>query len=127
MRFSGRTSRILLILVSLSLAFAAPISSLTIGGVAKQIELVFPPVIKMLVAFGYISGLGFGLAAIFKFKQVKDNPTQIPVSTPFALLATSALLVFLPGIFEPIGDTIFGEGADPGSPTGSSIIESLTG
>ena len=35
--------------------------------------------------------------AIFKFKQHKDNPTQVPVGTPVAMLAISAALVFLPG------------------------------
>ena len=51
-----------------------------------------------MLAVAYIAGLGFGVAAIFKFKQVKDNPTQIPISTPFALLGVSTLLVFLPGV-----------------------------
>ena len=50
-----------------------------------------------------LAGLGFGIAAIFKFKQHKDNPTQVPIGTPFALLAISVLLVFFPAIYKPAG------------------------
>ena len=50
------------------------------------------------------------ITAVFKLKQVKDNPTQIPVSTPMALFLVATLLLFLPSIFNPAGETIFGEG-----------------
>lgn len=67
---------------------------------------------QLMIAMSYLSGIGFSIAAIFKFKQHKDNPTQIPVSTPIALLGVGVLLIFLPGIIAPVGYTIFGTGAD---------------
>ena len=66
---------------------------------------------QLMIALSYLSGLGFAIAAIFKFKQHKDNPTQIPVSTPIALLGVGVVLIFLPGIVTPVGYTIFGSGA----------------
>lgn len=83
----------------------------TLGEMGMAIAGSFGSISKLIIATAYISGIGFGIAAIFKFKQVKDNPTQIPISTPFALLGVSALLVFLPGVFVPAGLTLFGSDA----------------
>ena len=49
---------------------------------------------KLIFSIAYIAGLGFGVAAIFKFKQHKDNPTQVLIGTPIALIAISSALVF---------------------------------
>ena len=84
----------------------------TIGHLGRRIACQLPCFDQFMLAVAYIAGLGFGVAAIFKFKQVKDNPTQIPISTPFALLGVSTLLVFLPGVIEPAGRTMFGSGID---------------
>lgn len=110
----------------ISIAWAADITSMTLGDVAVNIQSTFPDLIELVIAVAYVSGIGFGLAAIFKFKQVKDNPTQIPLSTPFALLGTSAMLVFLPSMFAPAGVTMFGDNAVAGSPSGSTVINNLT-
>ena len=40
----------------------------------------------------------------------KDNPTQIPVSMPIALLFVGAALMFAPSVFRSTGGTLFGEG-----------------
>lgn len=116
----------MIVLFLMSYMFANDVSSMTIGDVAVNIQQSFPPIIQLLVATSYVSGLGFGIAAIFKFKQVKDNPTQIPVSTPFALLGTSAMLVFLPALFAPVGVTLFGDDLQSGTPSGSTVIANLT-
>lgn len=86
-----------------------PASVNTIGQLGHRIACQLPCFDQFMLAVAYIAGLGFGVAAIFKFKQVKDNPTQIPISTPFALLGVSTLLVFLPGVIEPAGKTMFGD------------------
>lgn len=98
----------------------------TLGGVACNLQAVFPSIVQLLIGIAYVSGVGFGVAAIFKLKQVKDNPTQIPISAPFALLAISALLVFLPDLFVPVGATLFGSTGTAGSPNGSTVISGLT-
>ena len=56
----------------------------------------------------YVLGMGFAVGAVFKFKAHKDNPTQIPVGTPIALIFIAAVLIFLPSIFDVAGTTLFG-------------------
>jgi len=80
-----------------------------IGGLAKNITENFTNIGKLLISTAYVAGIGFGIAAIFKFKQHKDNPTQIPIGTPFALLGVSVMLVFLPGLYNPLGQTVYGK------------------
>jgi hypothetical protein len=79
-----------------------------VGQVATNFEQSFTSFGKLIVAISYSGGVGFGIAAVYKFKQYKDNPTQIPVSTPFALMIVSVLMVFLPGFSEPIANSLFG-------------------
>jgi intracellular multiplication protein IcmD len=59
-------------------------------------------------AAAYLAGLGLCVAAILKFKAHKDNPTQIPLSTPVVLLLVGAGLLFLPTIFNLAGSSLFG-------------------
>lgn len=94
-------------------AFAAPTAT-GIGGVADNIVKAFEPLGKMLVGMSYLCGIGFAMAGIFKFKQHKDNPTQIPVGTPIALMIIGVALVFLPAWFGPGGQTLFGTKATKG-------------
>ena len=78
----------------------------TIGGIASKITESFKNIGKLIFSIAYVAGLGFGVAAIFKFKQHKDNPTQVPIGTPIALIAISSALVFLPGFYSPLGKTM---------------------
>ena len=66
---------------------------------------------KLLITIAYVAGVGFGIGAVFKFKQHKDNPTQVPIGTPFAMFTVAVLLVFLPALFAPAKETVFGDKA----------------
>ena len=77
-----------------------------IGLIAHNITQSFSDIGKLIFSIAYVAGLGFGVAAIFKFKQHKDNPTQVPIGTPIALIAISSALVFLPGFYKPLGKTM---------------------
>ena len=78
----------------------ASTSTETIGDVAENISTTtFLPAVRLMIGIGFVSGIGFFIAAVFKLKQVKDNPTQVPVSTPFAFLIVGTLLVYLPTFF----------------------------
>ncbi|QLH41352.1 MAG: hypothetical protein HWD59_00515 [Coxiellaceae bacterium] len=78
---------------------------------------------KLMIAISYVAGIAFVLASIFKFKQHKDNPTQIPLGTPLAMLVIGIVLVFLPMIFGPAGVTLFGTGAKSGEVKGGGFSE----
>lgn len=79
----------------------------TIAELADNIKETFASIAQLITATAYVAGFGFAIAAIFKFKQHKDNPTQIPMGTPIALVFIAAALIFLPTIYETIGTTVF--------------------
>jgi intracellular multiplication protein IcmD len=96
-------------------AFAA---SSSLKDIATNITDTFTDVGKLIVAIAYIAGFGFVMASIFKFKQHKDNPTQIPMGTPIAMLILGIVLIFMPSIITTGSQTIFGSSATPGGFTG---------
>lgn len=94
-------------------------SSDDIGAMAKQITSSFKSLAKLITAGSYIAGLGFSIGAIMKFKQHKDNPTQIPIGTPIALVFIAAALLFLPSILGVAGATMFQGGGEVAGPGGT--------
>jgi intracellular multiplication protein IcmD len=104
------------IMIFAGTAFAG---SLNVGGMASSITSSFKSLTKLITAGSYLAGLGFSIAAIMKFKAHKDNPTQIPVGTPIALVFIAAALLFLPTILGVAGSTMFNGGGTVAGPTGS--------
>ena len=105
---------------------ASEVSNL--GGMANELTEQFTNVAKLMVAVAYVAGIGFGISSIFKFKQHKDNPTQVPIGTPLAMMTISVLLVYLPGIYGPAGTSIFGTSTGSGSAKGDlSSMPGYTG
>jgi intracellular multiplication protein IcmD len=110
-----RTSRILLLLIALTVSYVAAAACTatigepeTIGQVLCNIKLnTFQGIFKLIFAFAYVSGVGLLVAAVFKLKQVKDNPTQIPISTPMVLFLCAGLSMYLPSLIVPAGESIF--------------------
>lgn len=86
-------------------AFAETAPAGSIGETATAITSSFQSIGQLMMGIAYIAGFGFTIAAIFKFKQHKDNPTQIPIGTPIALLIIGVALIFLPGIIKVGGST----------------------
>ncbi|HAF87133.1 MAG: type IV secretion protein IcmD [Legionellaceae bacterium] len=113
---------ILLGLLHLSLVYAD--TTLTLGGVASTITGSFEQLTKLITAGSYLAGLAFSIGAIMKFKQHKDNPTQIPIGTPIALVFIAAALLFLPSVLGVSGETIFGSGAKTAGPSGTVFTTS---
>jgi intracellular multiplication protein IcmD len=93
-----------------------------IGGVASQVTGNLTNVARLITAGAYVVGMAFAVGAIVKFKAHKDNPTQIPIGTPIALLFVAAALIFLPSVFKTSGSTLFGAS---GSVAGASGISSF--
>lgn len=112
---TGVFSASVLVLLSPDLAFAGQ----TVGNMASQITGSFTSLTKLITAGSYLAGLGFSIGAIMKFKQHKDNPTQIPIGTPIALVFIAAALLFLPSILAVTGQTMFGTAGTTSGPTGS--------
>ncbi|MBL7479698.1 type IV secretion protein IcmD [Legionella bononiensis] len=104
--FSSIACLIFLTLVNHS---AAAYTAMSLGEVAGSITESFTNLAKLITSGAYLAGLGFSIGAIMKFKQHKDNPTQIPIGTPIALLFISAALLFLPSILDVTSATMFGD------------------
>jgi len=83
----------------------------TLGSMASSVTSSFDSMAKLVTAGSYVAGFGFSVASITQFKAHKDNPTQIPVGTPAALIAVSAALMYLPSIVSVAGTTSFGGAA----------------
>ena len=103
---------------------AAPVppssNQATFGDLAIGVTGSFSGMGSLMIATAYLAGIGFSIAAIFKFKQHRDNPTQIPVGTPLALFIIGIILIFFPGIVKPTGSTIFGGNAISGGFSGNT-------
>lgn len=80
-----------------------------IGAVAAQVTGNLSNVAKLITAASYVAGMGFGVAAIVKFKAHKDNPTQVTIGMPIALLFVAAALLFIPSVYQTAGGTLFGQ------------------
>ena len=114
---SGLTFALMMLFVGEASAAAT-----TIGGVASQVLGSFEALAKLITASSYLGGLGFSIGAIMKFKQHKDNPTQIPIGTPIALVFIASALLFLPSILKVAGGTMFGSGAKSAGVGGTASI-----
>ncbi|AWN75375.1 TPA: type IV secretion protein IcmD [Legionella anisa] len=98
----------------------AAAGGISVGTMASTITGSFTNLTKLITAGSYLAGLGFSIGAIMKFKQHKDNPTQIPIGTPIALVFIAAALLFLPSILGVTGVTMFGgSGGTTAGPTGT--------
>ena len=96
-------------------------ASKSFGNMASSMTGSFKSIAKLITAGSYLAGLGFSIGAIMKFKQHKDNPTQVPIGTPIALVFIAAALLFLPTILGVTGQTMFGGSGKTAGPTGSAF------
>ena len=96
----------------------------TVGNVASTITQSFGQLTKLITATAYLSGMGFAVGAIIKFKAHKDNPAQTPIGQPVGLLMVAAALLFLPTILGVTGKTVFGTAKTLNSATGVSSFGS---
>ena len=101
------------------------VSEGSLGGLAARVTTSFGNVAKLITAGAYVAGMGFAVGAIMKFKAHKDNPTQIPVGTPIALLFIATALIFLPEVFKVAGTTLFGSQIDVAGAKGTDVIPGL--
>lgn len=92
----------------------------TLGDMASNISGSFTSLASLITGGCYLAGLAFAVTAIMKFKQHKDNPTNITIGTPVSLVFIAAALLFMPSILDVAGNTMFGAGdAKVAGPSGA--------
>lgn len=105
-----KINRILLSLVgalSSTIVFAdSKVTESTIGDVATNISNSLGGITELIIGISVVAGLAFGVAAIFKFKQHRDNPQQVPLGQPLALLAIAVMLLWLQFLLQATGRTM---------------------
>lgn len=79
-----------------------------VGAIAANVTTNLSNIAKLITAGSYVAGMAFAVGAIAKFKQHKENPQQMPLSTPIVLLFIGIALIFIPAIFKSGGGTLFG-------------------
>lgn len=93
----------------------------TLGNMASGVTNAFGSITKLVTGGCYVAGLAFAVTAILQFKQHKDNPTQVTIGKPIALVFIAAALLFMPSILSVAGYTMFGTSG--GSVAGSTGTE----
>lgn len=99
-------------------------SAADIGGIASNVTSTMKSVGQLLAAGAYVAGFGLTIAALFKFKAHKENPTQEKLATPIVLLAIGVALIFLPSVITTGGATVFGGTRSIGGFSGTGITGS---
>ena len=92
-----------------------------LSGLSDRVGEGFKSIGKIMMATAYVSGFGLTIAAIFKFKQHKDNPQQVPMGTPITMLLVGIALIFLPNFIKPAGESIFGKDVQGGGFAGEGV------
>lgn len=96
--------------------------NMNIGTVAKNVTDTISNLVKLLTAGAYMGGFALTIAALFKFKQHKDNPQQVQLGTCIAMLLIGVSLIFLPSLITTGGETIFGSSKQEGKASGQDSI-----
>ena len=91
---------------SVGYAAGTPASG-SLGDVATNVTSSFNALGLMITAISYLAGFAFSVASVFKLKQHKDNPQQVPVTTGIAMLAFGIGLIFMPSLVQMGGATLF--------------------
>lgn len=107
-----------LVCLSLGTVALAADASMGIGGVAAKVTTNVGNIARLITAGSYVAGMAFVVGSIVKFKAHKENPTQIPIGTPIALLFVGAALIFVPTVFRVSGQTLFGASSEVSSISG---------
>jgi hypothetical protein len=114
MMFVGKLKEKLLLLASVCLfcvgqqVLADGSPSGSIGAVAKRFTGMMESFQNLIITVSWVSSFGFMIAAVFKLKQHKENPQNVPIGTVFALFLVAVLLMNLPLLLVPTVRSIFG-------------------
>ena len=94
-----------------------------IGQLAGNIQGSLGAIETMIIAVCYIGGIAFAGAAIMKFKQYKDNPQQMTLGQPIALIFIAAALIWMPQIVKTTGQTVFKSTEGAGGVDSTGVFE----
>jgi len=98
-----------------------------LGDIATKMTDAIASVGKLMTAIAYLAGFGFLVFGVLKFKQHKDNPSQVTLGTPVVMVIIGAVLVFIGGFVAPLGETFGFEKTQVGGFSGSGVEQMAGG
>jgi hypothetical protein len=88
----------------------------------------YKSLVRFIRATSIVAGMGLAVAAVLKFKQHKDNPTQISLSVPIHLLSLAQGLLYLDPFMAVASEHVFkqarGDDAGADSDRGQDVADS---
>ncbi len=100
---------------------AAGLSSPSIGAIKANISSSIKDLMTILQDVAMVTGIGFVIAAFFKFHQHKMQPTQVPLSQGVTLLLVGAGLTVFPSLLGTATKSAFGVTAGANNPVSALI------
>ena len=76
---------------------------MTLSGSLEAVASLYTQIAAIFTGAAYIAGLMLFVGAIFKFRQHREAPQQVPIGQPLTLFGLSVLAVFLPGFLNLTG------------------------
>jgi len=101
--------------------FADAALALKATSIAGNVTNTMAGAAKIMQSIALVAGIGFIMAAFFKFHQHKQNPTQVPLSNGLAMLVIGAGLVLFPTLIPTATSVITGSTGNTAKVSGSSI------
>lgn len=117
---SSTLNKIIMGSVATSIMLVSNAYAENLGTMASTVKSTFENVGLATTALAYVAGLGFAISAILKFKAHKDNPSQTPIGQPISQMLIAAGLLFMPTVFQSVGNTFF-KAPDNCGPSGCEI------
>jgi intracellular multiplication protein IcmD len=117
------------LLVASGLALADPSGAtyVSLGTVSKSVNSTVAELATVLIDVSLIAGIGFIIAAFFKFHQHKQNPTQVQMSQGVSLLLIGCGLTLIPLLIPTASVSVLGTAAKSTAQIGGSTIHDLIG
>lgn len=76
---------------------------MTLSSSLEAVASLYTQIAAIFTGAAYIAGLMLFVGAIFKFRQHREAPQQVPIGQPLTLFGLSVLAVFLPGFLNLTG------------------------
>jgi intracellular multiplication protein IcmD len=115
-------------LAALALATGAQADDyVSLTTIASSVDNTVAQLATVLVDVALIAGIGFIIAAFFKFHQHKQNPTQVQMSQGISLLLIGCGLTLIPLLIPTAGVSVLGTAAKTTAQIGGSSIHQLIG
>lgn len=99
----------------------------SLGTISKSVDSTVAELATVLIDISLIAGIGFIIAAFFKFHQHKQNPTQVQMSQGVSLLLIGCGLTLIPLLIPTASVSVLGTAAKSPAHIGGDDIHQLIG